>query len=227
MRAVLAGLSGLDSVAQDKKYRRLMEKFSPRTSAAFEQQHIAIDLSSHYKSSLAPKIGALQGAIDTSHTVTFTYCSRSGERQVLLDPYLVVFHWESWYAFGRDCESDDFRLFKLNRLWALEITQQSFVPQQIPSAALSFDNCFTDEIQVVVLFSPGVKYRLVDEYGIDSFTVLSDGRLRFSCSFTNEDYLLEWLLGFGENAELIQPQALRAQLCDRLQKALGRYERKR
>lgn len=223
LRAVLTGLSCLDSVAQDKKYENIMEKLSPQKSAVLAPQHILIDLSSHYKGSLAPKISALQAAIDALHTVSFSYCSRSGERLVLLDPYLVVFRWSDWYVLGRDHQHGDFRLFKLNRLWGLKTSPENYAPQQIPAAALAFDEYFIGDISAVVLFAPGAKHRIIDEYGNDSFTLLPDGRLRFSFSFKDKDYLLAWVMSFGELAELVQPPDLRDELRCRLEKTLLHY----
>lgn len=37
---------------------------------------------------------------------------------------------------------------------------------------------------------------------MDSFTTTTSGQLQFAFPFTNEEYLLEWLLSFGEKARL-------------------------
>ncbi|WP_099468815.1 helix-turn-helix transcriptional regulator [Konateibacter massiliensis] len=223
LHAVFVGLSSLDSVAQDKKYQNIIDKFFPSKSEIYASNHILINLSSHYKNSLAPKISDLKNAIEASFSVQFTYCNSSGERQVVFNPYFIVFQWSSWYVFGYDQTKCEFRLFKLNRLWKLQVTGQCFEMQEIPDKKLDFNKYFTDEIQAVIRFDKAVKYRIIDEYGIDSFTILSDKRLQFEFPFTNKEYLIEWVLGFGEKAELIEPKELRMELLDRLKKTQNLY----
>ncbi len=47
LRAILAGLLSLDSVTQDLKYRKIIDKFSLEKKGIFAISHILIDLSSH------------------------------------------------------------------------------------------------------------------------------------------------------------------------------------
>lgn len=223
LRAVFAGLSSLDSVSQDKKYQNLMDKFFPNRSEVYASNHILIDLSSHYKNSLAPKISDLKNAIESSLSVEFTYCNKSGERQVALNPYLIVFQWSSCYVLGYDQTRCGIRLFKLNRLWNLQVTKQCFEIQEFPEGTFDFNKFFTDEIKALILFDETVKYQIIDEYGRNSFTVLPDKRLQFEFSFTNKEYLIEWVLGFGEKAELIEPKELRIEISNRLRKAQNLY----
>lgn len=223
LRAVLAGLAGLDSVRQDRRYQQIMDKFSPDRDSSHPTGSILIDLSSHYRASIAPKIAAIQEAIAAAVCLRFTYYSKTGQRPVLLAPYFVVFQWSSWYVLGRDQAEEEFRLFKLNRLWDLEITGQTFAPEPVPEDKLAFHSYFTGEIHAVVLFGQQARYRLIDEYGPDSFTTLPDGKLRFAFPFTNREYLLEWVLSFGGGAELLEPPELRTELLSRLEQARKKY----
>lgn len=221
--AILTGLQGLDSVAMDKKYQNIMDKFFTDKQGVYRESHLMIDLSSHYKNSLAPKINTILQAIETGTTIEFVYYSGAGERLVTLEPYVIVFQWSSWYLLGRDPGKNGFRLFKLNRLWKLQDTSHTFEPMALPDEKLDFNQYFTDEIKAVVLFDQSVKYRLVEEYGPDCYTTLENGKLRFQFPFTNRDYLLEWVLQFGEKAELLQPEGCRAKIKNRLENAIKHY----
>lgn len=223
LRAVFAGLRGLDSIAHDKKYQRIIGKFFPDANGIYAASHILIDLSSHYKESLAPKINIIQQAIDVVTEITFQYFSGTGERQVILEPYLALFQWSNWYVFGYDCDKNEFRMFKLNRLWKLKITDRVFKLRDVPNEKLNFGRYFTDEIKAVILFDKSVKYQLIEEYGPDCYTVLSDEKLRFQFPFTNSEYLFEWVLRFGDKAELLEPAELRTELKGRLENALQIY----
>jgi predicted DNA-binding transcriptional regulator YafY len=141
----------------------------------------------------------------------------------VVDPYLVIFQWSNWYLLGFDDAETQFKLYKLNRICDLHATNTNFQLQEIPKEKLDFSSFFTEELQAVILFDKSEKYRLVEEYGIDSFTEMPEGNLRFSFAFTNHNYLLSWVLSFGENAELIEPKSLRPILQERLKKTIKKY----
>ena len=68
-----------------------------------------------------------------------------------------------------------------------------------------------------------MKWRLVDEYGIDSFTYTEDGRLLFKFGFTDKENLLGWLLSFGDKAELLEPSELRLELKELMESISRKY----
>ncbi len=45
---------------------------------------------------------------------------------------------------------------------------------------------------------------------------LDDGTLVLEIAVTNVDAFLSWLLGFGEQAELLEPETMRRALIDRI-----------
>lgn len=101
MQAILAGLRSLDSVSGTRRYAQLMEKLSPETTDLIPGgAHMLIDLSSWYKSDLAPKIERIQGAIEQSRVIQFNYFSPKGETQRTIEPYYLIFQWSSWYVWG-------------------------------------------------------------------------------------------------------------------------------
>jgi len=219
-------LSQVTSQATNQSiHQSIIDKFfSSKTEYLNLQKHILIDLSSHYKQSLSPKISRIQKAILEKYKIEFMYHSKNGERRILLDPYLVVFQWSSWYVFGFEDEKQGFRLFKLNRLCKLNVTDSTFLVQNTCKEKLDFTRYFTDEIQAIILFDKDRKYRLIDEYGENCFVELANGKLQFEFPFTNEDYLLSWVLSFGEKAELIEPNELREKLKIIMQNAFNLYK---
>ncbi|MGB5823050.1 MAG: WYL domain-containing protein [Proteocatella sp.] len=223
LQAIFTGLSSLDSVSLNRKYQNIIEKFSAHKDNIYASNHILIDLSSHYKNTLAPKIEMLQHSIETATIISFVYFNNNGERQVVLDPHLVIFQWSNWYVLGFDHDKKGFRLYKLNRICDMKQTDQHFEFQEIPKEKLSFSNYFTDEIQAVILFEKSEKYRLIEEYGANNFHEVENEKLCFSFPFTNQNYLLDWILSFGEKAELIEPKELRGLLRLRLKNALKQY----
>ena len=209
LQAILAGLRSLDSVSGTNRYAQLMEKLSAGGSNLLAgDAHILIDLSSWYKAALAPKIELLHQAIHSGREVTFTYFAPKGESKRRVEPYDLVFQWASWYLWGW-CESrKDFRLFKLMRMTDLQ-AGGLFEKRAVPLPDLSAERVFPNVYQVKARIQPEFKWRLVEEYGPDCFTVEPDGTLLFSFGFTDKTNIVGWIVSFGEGAELLEPAEFR------------------
>ena len=213
MRDILAGLRSLDSVNGTNQYGQLMEKLSAGSSDFLTgDQSLLIDLSSWYKDSLAPKIQEIRRAIDTRREVEFYYYSPNGESLRRAEPYYLIFRWSSWYLWGWCRSREDFRLFKLNRMERLHTTARMFPRRPAPLPDLRTERIFPGGIQVKVLFTPECKWRLVEEFGPECFSVQPDGRLLFQADYTSSRNLLSWLLTFGGDAVLLEPRPLREEL---------------
>lgn len=224
LKAIFAGLQSLDSISEVTKYKQIINKFSGGEDTVYsDQNNILIDLSSHYKNTLAPKIERIQQAISEKWIVYFDYFYDKGEALKKIEPYLIIFKWSSWYVFGYCIEKQDFRLFKLNRLWNLAVTDIKFELRDLPPSKTEFDQYFSDEINLVAIFDESVKYRLVEEYGVDCFSYAEDNQLLFKFPFTNKESLFQWILSFGDKAEIIEPQELRTEISQRLKKSLKKY----
>ena len=210
MQAILAGLRSLDSVSGTNRYQQLMEKISVGNSSVLaSNNHILIDLSSWYKSTLAPKIALIQAAIDRKEFIRFTYYSPKGEGQRKIEPYLLLFQWASWYVWGYCHDRLDYRMFKLNRILDLKNTGEKFELRQLPEFNISSERIFPNNIKITALFEPVIKWRLVEEYGIESFKEQPDGKLLFQFKFADKEGLFSWLLSFGNRVELLEPETLR------------------
>lgn len=119
---------------------------------------------------------------------------------------------------------ENFRLFKLNRMTELA-TGDNFELRTAPLPDLEPERVFPARYQVTVLFDPACRWRLVEEYGADRFTMEPDGRLRFTCGFPDAHSVLSWVLTFGDKAELLEPAELRKQLKELTETLARRYRR--
>ena len=226
MRMILAGLRSLDSVSGSSYYSQLMEKLELGSSQFVAgKDSVLIDLSSWYRSALAPKIEVIQQAIEDRHLLSFRYFAPGGESKRLIEPYYLVFRWSNWYLWGWCTERNDFRLFKLNRMTELAKTGDVFICREVTPPDLADEKIFPGEVKVKALFDPEVKWRLVDEFGLDSFTETKDGKILFTSDFSDEDSILTWFMTFGEKAEVIEPEDLRKKLIDRIGRMMKTYQR--
>ena len=168
------------------------------------REPVIIDLASHYKGQLSPKIELIKRAVLESRLIEFDYYYDKGESHRCIEPYFVIFQWTAWYVFGYCAERQDWRLFKLLRLWNLKLCDEFYSPREIPPEKRDFNLHDTEDINLVALFDPSEKYRLIETYGLDCFTETADG-LHFELGFTNRDFLIGWLLGFGDKVKVFEP----------------------
>ncbi len=223
MQSILTGLRSLDSVAGTSRYQQLMKKLSvDQASVQVPESHIMINLSSWYKSSLSPKIELIQEAIENSHSIRFYYYAPSGEMERSIDPYLLVFQWSSWYVWGYCRDRKDFRMFKLNRIQELADTGEHYEKPPLPPFECFPENPFPVSFKVTAVCEPEIKWRLIEEFGIDCFKEREDGKLLFEAGFSNKENLYGWLLSMGDQIELMEPKELRK---DMEGLAMGIYEK--
>lgn len=224
MQAILTGLRSLDSVSGTNRYAQLMEKLSAGASDLMPgSQHMLIDLSAWSKSALVPKVEQICGAIECGRLLSFRYFAPKGESLRSIEPYYLIFRWASWYVWGYCRGREDYRLFKLGRMTELQMGE-AFEKRQAPLPDLTNERIFPHVHLVKALIEPEYRWRLVEEYGPDSYTVQKDGRLLFSSGFTDEESVLSWILSFRGGARLLEPESFRKKLGElgrKLQKQYG------
>lgn len=84
-----------------------------------------------------------------------------------------------------------------------------FEKREVPLPDLSAERVFPSIYQVKAVIQPSYKWRLIEEYGVESFTVQPDGTLLFSAGFMDKISIIGWIASFGDGAELLEPEELR------------------
>lgn len=225
MQDILAGLRSLDSVNGTNRYGQLMEKLSAGSSDFMVgNQSVLIDLSSWYKASLAPKIELIRTAIDKTKELSFNYYSPKGESARCIEPYYLIFRWSSWYVCGWCKSREDFRLFKLNRMDKIQVSEQIFVKRQVSVPDLSNERIFPGGISVKALFEPECKWRLIEEFGSESFKEQGNGKLLFQADYTDKENLITWLMSFRDKVELLEPKDVRAEIRESIECMRRKYD---
>ncbi len=213
LQDMLAGLRGMDSVSKGS-LAGLLEKLSGKEARVVAEDTIIIDLASHYQAShyqasLSQKIALIKEAIRTKRILSFQYYYGKGEARRSIEPYRLVFKWSSWYVFGFCLKRQDYRLFKLNRLWDLQAGEDTFIPRKLSPEQLSFEEHFTKGgIHLKAVFEASEKYRLIEEYGIDSFAAREDGKLLLERDFASYENMREWIFSFGDKVSVLAPKEL-------------------
>jgi predicted DNA-binding transcriptional regulator YafY len=206
LSSIIAALKGIGSVSEKSQVERTLDKLSTsKDTVVCLREPVVIDLASHYKGSLTPKIMLIKQAVLERRLIEFDYYYEKGQTRRRIEPYFVIFQWMSWYVFGFCLERRDWRMFKLARLWDLKLCEETYTQREIPLERQDFNAYLQDDKKLVASFELSVKYQLIEAYGLNCFTETGDGRLRLEIGYTNRDYIISWLLGFGSKAKVIEP----------------------
>ena len=225
MQMILAGLRSLDSVSGGSYYGQLMEKIQAGSSEFVNgRDSILIDLSSWHRESLAPKIETIQDAIGLKKTIRFMYYSPDGDMEREIEPYYLIFKWTSWYVYGYCLLRKDFRLFKLNRMDSIMHVAFYDGNREVPMPDLSSEKVFPAKSRVKALFDPLMKWQLVEEFGVDSFTEQDDGSILFEHEYADDEELLSWMLSCRDKVTVLEPERIREKLYQITSEIAQRYE---
>jgi len=224
LSGIIAALKGIGSVSEQTHIERTLNKLGANSDAVVSlSEPVVIDLASHYKGQLTEKIEIIKQAIRETRLIQFDYYYDKGESSRRIEPYLVVFQWTSWYVFGFCLKRNDWRMFKLTRLWELSLCDEQFTLRDIPPEKRDFNSHLTDDIQLVAVFNKTEKHHLIDAFGLDCYHEVEDG-LYFAMGFTNRAYIISWLLGFGDKVIVLEPADIAVEIRGIAQNMISRYD---
>jgi predicted DNA-binding transcriptional regulator YafY len=176
-------------------------------------------------------IRTLNEGVLESYTLEMRYrTGRTGEEATRrVDPYKVWYHGGALYVIGLDHRSNEIRTFSIDRIQAIERTEDVFVID----AGFDFDAYTASSFGVVADPAVAVRIRFaadwasyVDErewHASQSTQPLSDGRLELTMEVGATQELVNWILSFGGGAEVVEPESLREEVKASLEAALANY----
>ncbi|GAU78151.1 YafY family protein [Fusibacter sp. 3D3] len=202
LKDLVAGLKGIESIRKSGAHKHLQSRLCD------DESDMIIDLASYYKNSLSDKIEKIKGAISGRYIIEFEYYNPKGQEIRRAEPYKIMYKWSGWYLLAYCIDKKGMRVFKLNRLWDLKGLNQIFEPRKLSQSDLEIGSHIADDRPVEVLFDKSVTYLLVENYGPDCYVETPEGKLHFKGFYTNESYIISWLLSFGNKAKVIAPESL-------------------
>jgi predicted DNA-binding transcriptional regulator YafY len=156
----------------------------------------------------------LAEAITSRKTVEILY-QAVGKRRTrrLIDPHALLTAPPNLYVWAWCHERSGMRTFNLQRIWGLRVTETSFTARGV-SAAEAFEGSFEiwqGKPQAVRIRFTGAAAVLASErqWHRSQRVVWGDGSVELAMNVFPGADLLRWILGFGAEAEVLQPLSLR------------------
>ena len=137
-----------------------------------------------------------------------------------------------WYLIAEDTKDDIIKNFSLDRIKNLEITKDKFKPIEY-QAYEEFKDSFgiingtnEDPVKVVLSFTPR-EGRYVDSLPLhhsQQLILSNDDEIRFSYFIRpTYDFKME-ILSYGDQVKIVEPETLKAQIKEELQRSIAHYE---
>ena len=219
---ILMALQGISATEHNQTDELLM-----KLSGLFQSKvtnWIEVDFSEWYKNTPNYDVfNLIKNAIFNQYTITFSYFAR--ERNYsnrTVEPIKLIFKNKDWYLYGFCLLRNDFRFFKLTRIKDLEISSDTFIREVKSSHEIETVIKNKNFIHAKLKFSPKVAFRVYDEF-TDNVSKDNQGNLYVNIDLPDNETLFSYILSFGDNVEILEPDYLRHSMKEKLALMLEKY----
>ena len=166
-------------------------------------------------------------------SVRISYYSPSDGAEICtrLQPYRLLFSRRSWYVIGRSSLHRGIRTFHVGRIRHLERLED---PYEIPRG-FSVDRYLGNAWHLIPEPGPDHEVRIhfaakvaqnvaeVAWHKTQRLDYRADGSLEFQVTVSGLNEIAWWVLGYGDQAEVLAPAALRRLVAGHAQRMLAKY----
>ncbi|MEZ6046673.1 MAG: WYL domain-containing protein [Planctomycetaceae bacterium] len=193
---------------------------------------LKLDSRSEFKEA-EPHFERILQAIVDHRQVRIQYDSFTDGKQIstVCSPYRVLFSRRSWYLIGRSSLHRETRTFHVGRILDSQTLESTYkIPQRF-SLERYLGNAWhlirdpRDKQTVEVRFQPLVARNVaeVNWHKTQQTSWNEDGTLTFKVEVEGLGEIIWWILGYGNQAEVIKPAKLRRQIAQHLQGMISQY----
>lgn len=158
-------------------------------------------------------------AILSCHTLHFTYYNSNGqESSRTVEPLSLYYKGGGWYIKAYCLQKEDYRMFRLNRITNLTVSDEVFSLRRAPypsdSSKESPGNSrpAPPSISFVLRFSHEAAYRVMDSFLPEEINPMKDGSFLVHTSYPAGQWILGFLLSFGKDVQVLKPEWMRENL---------------
>ncbi len=218
---IMSALQGLDNTTVEHENELLT-----KLSALFKMKSthwIEVDFTNWQNNKLYEKtFHEMKSAILRKHIISFAYFgSNKKETKRSVKPVRLLFKSQDWYLYAFCLLRNDFRYFKLSRIKNLEIRPENF-DDSFDDVILNKEMPKDHKVRIKVKFDRKVAFRVYDELN-GEITGEDDGYIYAEIEIPNDYNLYHYIFSFGDGAEVLEPQEIRRQIKERINKMAEKY----
>ncbi len=158
--------------------------------------------------------------------VKINYCNANGENTIReIEPLKIYLKGYAWYLVAYCNLADDFRVFKTNRITSFEILNKYHDRTLDKNFIMQYEKPSVEEIGVVLRFKKEIQFKVFDEFNSKNVEVESNGDIVVKSKLCYDKWLINYLLGYGDYLEVIEPKWLKEEIKETLERTLKIYEK--
>lgn len=168
------------------------------------------------------KFEMLKSAVIHQKCVKIAYANSRGTiSERIIQPLKMSYKSKSWYLKAFCTEKQDFRIFKLTRILNYEILNEDFCKRTFPESDEASGQTFHT---IVLCFPENMTYRVYDEFDETQVSRCENGNLLVSAEMPEDEWLTGYLLSFGTQVDIIEPEYLKRSVAEHAKKIYEKYK---
>lgn len=233
MLAMLSALKGINTTLEDRELDSAIEKITslvPKDKTEQLNLHLeqlVIDiLPWGYTKKQREKLKEIHHSIISNRLLNFHYRNYKGEKNVrTVEPMTLLFKGYAWYLFAYCCLRQDYRIFRLSRMYFLDTLEKQFVRREKSVHEVMKPDIDTNYwTHLVLKFSPKARVRVEDYFDEEQIEIQQNGDLIVKVSFPEDEWVYSIILSYGEFVEVLQPQHIRKIIQEKAKKIINYYQ---
>ena len=224
---MMIALSGFDELIMDPEIQLTLEKIKGMST---QPPLVQLDFSFYEwigRSELQQDILQIKYAIAQHHLLEFDYVDQNGKAsRRRIEPYKLHYRERFWYVQGYDVNKNTFRLFKITRM--SNIIKKALFSSRLEYETLPdfkrINHIEQNNLKIKLLISSSIRDQFVERFGKDCITPHDQNKSIAIIFLPDNQYAYQYLLGFGNKIEIIEPQTFIFNFIDFLKDTLNVYK---
>ena len=156
--------------------------------------------------------------------IRFTYFNSRGEKSYrAADPLKILFKEKAWYLFAYCHNKKDIRQFKINRIKELILTEEHF-DKSMEDFEINDEKEAVKRVKVIVEIDKSQAYRVYDEFSEENINKMKDGNFEVIMENPESEWVYGYLLSFGEYLKVKEPERIKKNLFEKIEKMRENYK---
>lgn len=162
---------------------------------------------------------------------TFVLSGGSNPKSYMINPYGVIWNEEKYYLIGFHRIEKEIRHFRIDRIRNIEILEENFVIEpgfNLYKYRSKLMNMYTGEDSTIeVIFKNSLLNVVIDRFGLSAdIKPIDDEHFRLITNVKVSKGLVNWLLSWGADAEVVYPKNLKDEMKNEAKRLYLLYHEK-
>lgn len=204
-------MESVKGFAGDELSQRLSDKLQGLSKSVAEDFYLAADKLIVFNSdnkSLLLKLQTVKDCLKKNIVLDIDYHAAEGNiGKRKIEPMCLYLRDGQWYIYAFCRLREDFRFFKLSRIFNCVKTQEKFLPREFDNKLTNFNERKTPRVDITIAFSSNVLAEVEEWLGVENVEKTDNGYFGRG-SFPYDKMLISKIMSFGHNVKVLRPAKL-------------------